>query len=79
MKRVEILVEMSHILQPCGFFAHCSLCFKERVDAVQFYIARNTPHSNCAAVILNYAGRERLLKDVFEKARWKSSMEKTEH
>lgn len=52
MKRVEILVEMSQVLQLYGLFCPLSTVFKResRVDVVQFYIARNMPHSNRAAV-----------------------------
>lgn len=52
MKRIEILVEMSHVLQLYGFFCPLSTVFEResRVDVIQFYIARNTSHSNWAAV-----------------------------
>lgn len=65
MKRVEILVEMSHILQPYGFFCPLSTVFKResRVDVVQFYIVRNMPHSNWAAVSYSKPWWKRVLAE----------------
>lgn len=52
MKRVEILIEMSHVFPLYVFFCPVSTVFKResRVDVVQFYILRSMRHSNWAAV-----------------------------